>query len=113
MRSQSTGHPLETGSNPCAYTSETNIPFTRFEGQYRFMPAKAEPSSVYQLKITLLEIDPSIWRRIHVPSTLLVCSLHDAIQAVMGWTDSHLHQFEKGRKIIGAARRPMKTVNSN
>ncbi len=57
-------------------------------------PSKAKPST-YQLKITLLEIEPPIWRRIQVPNTLLLCCLHDAIQAVMGWTDSHLHQFEK------------------
>jgi hypothetical protein len=25
-------------------------------------------------------------------------SLHDVLQAVMGWTNSHLHQFEKDGK---------------
>ena len=57
-------------------------------------PSKAKPST-YQLKITLLEIEPPIWRRIQVPSTMRLCSLHDAIQAVFGWTDTHLHHFEK------------------
>ena len=59
---------------------------------------------MYQLKITLLEIDPPIWRRIQVPSTVPLCCLHDAIQAVMGWTDSHLHQFEKDGKYWGDSR---------
>lgn len=36
-----------------------------------------------------------------MPSTILLCCLHDALQAVLGWTDSHLHQFEKDRKIWG------------
>ena len=32
---------------------------------------------------------------------MLLCCLHDAIQVVMGWTDSHLHQFEKYGKNWG------------
>jgi hypothetical protein len=63
-------------------------------------PSKAKPS-IYQLKITLLDIEPPIWRRIQVPSTIPLCCLHDAFQAVMGWTDSHLHQFEKDGKYWG------------
>ncbi len=59
------------------------------------MPRKKEEPSVYQLKITLLGIKPPIWRRIQVPNILLLCCLHDALQAVLGWTDSHLHQFVK------------------
>jgi hypothetical protein len=65
------------------------------------MPSKAAAPAVYQLKITLLEIEPPIWRRIQVPGTLLLCCLHDALQAVIGWTDSHLHQFEKDGKFWG------------
>jgi hypothetical protein len=61
---------------------------------------KAQPAG-YQLRITLLGIKPPIWRRIQVPSTILLCCLHDAIQAVMGWTDSHLHLFEKDGKYWG------------
>ena len=59
------------------------------------MPRMREEPSVYQLKITLLGIEPPIWRRIQVPNTLLLCCLHEAVQAVFGWTDSHLHQFVK------------------
>ena len=65
------------------------------------MPTTKPMPSIYELKITLLEIEPPIWRRIQVPSTLLLCCLHDAIQAVVGWTDSHLHQFEKDGKYWG------------
>jgi Plasmid pRiA4b ORF-3-like protein len=56
---------------------------------------------VYELRITLQEIRPPIWRLIQVPSTLRQCCLHDALQAVIGWTDSHLHQFEKDGKHWG------------
>ena len=49
---------------------------------------------VYQFKVTLKGVRPPVWRRIHVPSTYTIWDLHVAIQDVMGWTDSHLHEFE-------------------
>ncbi len=64
--------------------------------------ATSKPSpSIYQLKITLTGIDPPIWRQIEVPSSIKLCCLHTAFQVVMGWTDSHLHQFEKDGKKWG------------
>jgi pRiA4b ORF-3-like protein len=42
----------------------------------------------------LLEIRPSIWRRIEVPETYTFWDLHVAIQDSMGWLDCHLHEFE-------------------
>ena len=65
------------------------------------MPAKKPAVPAYQLKITLLEIRPPIWRRIRVPASIKLCCLHSAIQVAMGWTDSHLHQFEKDGKNWG------------
>src|ERR1035441_41594 len=59
------------------------------------MPTTKIKPSIHELKITLLGIEPPIWRRIQVPSTIPLCCLHDALQAVFGWTDSHLHQWEK------------------
>lgn len=59
------------------------------------MPTRKPTASAYQLKITLLEIKPPIWRRIQVPASIKLCCLHSAIQVAMGWTDSHLHQFDK------------------
>lgn len=49
-----------------------------------------------QLKVTLLDVRPPVWRRITVPATITLPELHDAIQTAMGWTDSHLHEFEIG-----------------
>ncbi|XZE20681.1 plasmid pRiA4b ORF-3 family protein [Pirellulaceae bacterium SH449] len=48
---------------------------------------------LYQFKITLLGYKPLIWRRIQVKSCTLD-KLHEYIQTAMGWTNSHLHQFE-------------------
>jgi len=54
---------------------------------------KAQPTQVHELKITLRRSKPPIWRRIAVPSDMKLSDLHIVIQIVMGWTDSHLHQF--------------------
>jgi hypothetical protein len=54
--------------------------------------------SVFQFKLTLLDSNPPIWRRIQVQDCTLD-KLHEYIQTAMGWTNSHLHQFEiKGQR---------------
>ncbi len=61
------------------------------------MPSKkASSHEIHQLKITLEGSKPPIWRRIQVPADSKLADLHDVIQDVMGWTDSHLHQFILG-----------------
>jgi len=52
-----------------------------------------QPEQVHELKITLRHSKPPIWRRIAVPSDIPLSDLHVVIQIVMGWTNSHLHQF--------------------
>ncbi len=52
----------------------------------------------YLLKIQLLDIEPAIWRRFVVPASISLDRLHDVIQIIMGWHDSHLHQFTIGKK---------------
>ncbi len=52
----------------------------------------------YQLKITLKDSKPPIWRRFLVEKNVPLSSLHNAIQIIMGWQNAHLHQFvSKGR----------------
>jgi hypothetical protein len=53
--------------------------------------------SVYQLKVTLLDTKPPIWRRVLVDGASTLDHLHDVIQAAFGWWDYHLHEFELGR----------------
>ena len=55
--------------------------------------AKTAAKHIFQFKITLLESQPPIWRRIQVEDCTLD-KLHEHIQTAMGWTNSHLHQFE-------------------
>jgi hypothetical protein len=54
---------------------------------------KSNEKFVYQLKVTLLDIRPLIWRRIQVLSDTTLGELHLTLQTVMGWSESHLHEF--------------------
>ena len=63
--------------------------------------AKAQPD-IHEIKITLLGIEPPIWRRFAVPENRSLAVLHDFIQAVMGWKNCHLHMFEVGGRRYSA-----------
>ncbi len=54
-----------------------------------------QPADIYtyQTKVTLEDIKPLIWRRIQVTSATSLYRFHKILQTVMGWSDSHLHQF--------------------
>lgn len=67
------------------------------------LTVKAKSSSIYTLRVQLERIEPLIWRRLQVPTSITLPKLHDVLQAAMGWTDSHLHSFEIGGKHYGMA----------
>jgi len=65
-------------------------------------PKKAAPAPVawsWQLKIELLDVVPTVWRRLIVPQNITLPRLHQVFQAALGWTDSHQHEF-----VIGGVR---------
>jgi hypothetical protein len=47
----------------------------------------------YRIRVDLDGTSPPLWRRIEVSSVLHLDDVHDVVQAVFGWTDSHLHRF--------------------
>ncbi len=55
---------------------------------------RIEPRRIYQLYVALDEMQPTIWRRLWAADTLTLAKLDRVIQAAMGWTNSHLHEFE-------------------
>ena len=55
--------------------------------------AKDAYREVIQLKVTLAEIEPPVWRRLRIPMDYTLARLHRVIQAAFGWEDSHLHCF--------------------
>lgn len=54
---------------------------------------QSKQSPIYQMKITLRDSKPPIWRRLQVAADTSLEKLHIILQIAFGWTDSHLHQF--------------------
>lgn len=55
------------------------------------------PMPVYQLKLTLRDTKPPIWRRVQVAGDISFIKLHQVIQLLMSWEDYHLWSFEIDR----------------
>jgi len=49
-----------------------------------------------RLRVTLRDVIPAVVRVIDVPASSTLPELHELLQAGIGWTDSHLHQFVAG-----------------
>jgi len=60
-------------------------------------------NQVIRISITLLDVDPAIWRRIEVPVSMTLEGFHDVVQTVMGWADYHLHHFQLGGVMYGVS----------
>ncbi len=48
---------------------------------------------IYQLKVTLQDISPPVWRRLLVHADITFAQLHEILQIAFQWEDIHLHQF--------------------
>jgi len=55
--------------------------------------------AVYQLKVSLREIEPSIWRRIQVLEDTKLPRLHRILQMLFNWEDYHVHDFVAGERV--------------
>src|SRR3954470_361356 len=62
------------------------------------------PAEIYRLHILLLQINPPIWRRLHVRSDSSIATLHDLLQIAFDWSDFHLHRFVIRGKEYGVSR---------
>lgn len=54
-----------------------------------------EPNAI-QIRVALENVEPVVYRRLVVPLYTTLSELHFILQAAMGWTDSHLHEFGIG-----------------
>lgn len=74
-------------------TSAMPAPFDRFRNRdTELLPIPLHPS-VFTMRIDLVGARPAIWRRVAVRGDVDMAHLHDLLQAVMGWSASHLHRF--------------------
>lgn len=58
-------------------------------------------TEVFQLKVTLRDVKPPIWRRVLVDGSATLDAVHDVIQAAFGWWNHHLHEFRIGGRDYG------------
>jgi len=54
-----------------------------------------------RLRVMLRYVEPAVARVIDVPASATLPELHDVLQAAIGWTDSHLHQFVTSEATYG------------
>lgn len=71
-----------------------------FQGATRHTPIMSERFTAH-LHCVLFDTMPLVWRRITFPVEGTLKALHEALQAAMGWQNSHLWDFECGDKRYG------------
>lgn len=52
---------------------------------------------ILQLKVTLQNCRPLIWRRLQVDGEMTFEELHEILQIAFDWDNSHMHEFAVGR----------------
>ena len=62
--------------------------------------------AIARLNITLDDVKPAVLRRVEVPFNIRLDRLHLAIQAAMGWTNTHLYEI-RARDVDGRPDRSM------
>jgi hypothetical protein len=65
------------------------------------------PAPLFQLKVSLCDAKPPIWRRLVVPGNISLAGLNRVILAAFGWAGSHLHVFETEYGEFGVADREL------
>ena len=58
-------------------------------------------AEIYQFKVTLIGINPPIWRRIQVEGGCTLAQFHRVLQSAVGWENYHLYMFRIGSKEYG------------
>jgi hypothetical protein len=67
------------------------------------------PEKILEIKITLQEVKPTVWRTIAIDVQASLEDLHQAIQLSMGWQFAHLYAFS----IVGKRGRVTERYSSN
>lgn len=55
----------------------------------------------FMIKVTLLDTEPAVWRRVEVPARFTLHKLHAVVQLAMGWENAHLYEFELRKQRFG------------
>ena len=57
---------------------------------------------IYQLPILLLQINPPIWRRLHVRNDSSIATLHDLLLIAFDWSDFRLEEAETSVLLVAS-----------
>lgn len=63
------------------------------------MPTPPRPQPV-ALRVELRDVAPLVWRRVLVSNQWTFASLHKWLQWIMGWIDTHAHEYQVGDSIV-------------
>ena len=55
--------------------------------------APPEPESIFILEVSLVGLEPRVWRQIRVPGHYSLGDLHQVLLVLMDWSGGHLHEF--------------------
>jgi hypothetical protein len=64
-------------------------------------PRVTAKTKIFELEIVLEEVAPPVRRRVQVPGEASLAVLHQVVQSALGWTNSHLQEFEIGGQRFG------------
>jgi hypothetical protein len=95
-------HPGEFAAHVLGITKPGSRPLAALPRRDTSMKS---PASIYELKVTLRDTRPPIWRRMRIRSDVALFKLHSVLQYVMGWMDGHMHQFVVGKTTYGRVDR--------
>ncbi|GGM27356.1 MULTISPECIES: plasmid pRiA4b ORF-3 family protein [Micromonospora] len=56
---------------------------------------------IFQLRVSLVGVRPTVWRRVLVPGGYTLDRLHRVLQYALGWRDCHLHSFDVDGVVYG------------
>jgi len=87
---------IEIGSNMQEMMAK-DYETLREELKFQLDINEAPSKSIYQLKISIKGAKPPIWRRVLVKPNITFSELHQNIQDLFDWDDSHLYMFRGKR----------------
>lgn len=73
---------------------------------------KSMKSGIFHLRVTLLGVEPAIWRLIRAPSGIHLGDFHSLLQELMPWEDRHDHRFVIGNEQFGTRNRNPDDTNT-
>ncbi|MCX6623718.1 MAG: plasmid pRiA4b ORF-3 family protein [Acidobacteria bacterium] len=59
----------------------------------------SKTKAIFQLKVSLRDIEPPVWRRLQIAEDTKLPRLHRTLQLLFNWEDNHLHDFVAGRRV--------------